>query len=238
MDLSKLEPVKLESTKKCSGIIYGKTKGGKTTFANSFPNAVTLDLEGTASLVEGAKVQKINTLEELYEACTQAFKLYDTVILDGMKYLVLLFEKKVCTTLGRKSIRDHKYADTYDMLRKEVTEFIIKLLGKDKYVLFIAHDIDDVEVDETTDEERVVKSPFIPDKELKKTIPALVDFCAYFGAKKLSDGSVERSVDMTSCRDKVTGNRLGITEIITNPNYEKFMKAYDKALNNKKTGGK
>lgn len=215
-DLDKIEPVKRDKVKNVSVLLWGKTKAGKSTYANTFPKPIIFDFEGTSGGVEGAKVLRVTDFEMFHKAWKQALeKNYETVVIDGAEYWLSMLQDNTLKRMGRKSMSDMKFGDTYQQFRKDAKETITKLLGRGKNIIFIFHETTAEYVNESTDETYNVRQPNISDKILIEAIPALFDIVANIEIKVDDTGKKTRLLDCTMNKYKMTGNRFGIEDILT-----------------------
>ena len=152
-----------------------------------------------------------------HKAWKQALnKGYKTVAIDGAEYWLSMLQDNTLKKMGRKSMPDMKYGDTYQQFRKDARETISKMLGRGINIIFIFHEAIMEYVNETTDESYSVRYPNIDDKVLKEAIPCLFDIVANIEASIDGDGKKIRTVDCTINKYKMTGNGFDINDTFPN----------------------
>lgn len=221
----KIEDVKEQTVSEGNGqfvVIIGKVGVGKSSMAATFPKALCVDLEGTASNIKGLKRIKIeigvggniDTRDKPFlELCdvTKQFlesKNYETLIIDGGLEFVKMCQGFALKGLGRKSMRDHKFGDTFADSRDAAEEYIKRTIGRGKNLVLIAH-IDEVtEVDPETDEERTIYRPMLGDKRLVYKIPALASVVGMIEVDK----NGKRWFNCTASKTNVLKNQFNITD--------------------------
>ena len=203
VDISKIEPNNITTVSGITMLLYGKAGMGKSTFASKFPKPLLLNIEGTASFLIGAKLLNIDYISDaemelgitdekekeklvgLFDVLKQFFiSEYETLILDGVNPLLTMFKNKTCKNMGRTNMRQHKYGDTYDDMREEFTKMVNRLISRGKNIVFITHEEAEEEINEAEDTVINKIVPYIKDKELKTTLPALVDNIGYVYVSK------------------------------------------------------
>ncbi len=244
MEIEKIEKTVVKEVKGLTLLLYGKAGTSKSTFASKFPNSLLVDFEGTAGFVLGAKRFKPSSLlggEGFYEVVKQFFESkYETLIIDGFNPFMKMFDEEiVLKKLGRKSIRDHKYADTYSERRDGITALFQKVFGRGKNIIIITHEAMEDITDTETDEVTTQKIPLIKDKELAQVIPAMVDNIGYTYTANIENEDGTRSnkfmIDFSPFGQNLGKNRFGIEKPIEAKyeELEKIIKEYLKT-NNKK----
>lgn len=252
VDINKIKPNNITTVTGITMLLYGKAGMGKSTFASKFPKPLLLNIEGTASFILGANLLNIDYISDaeielgvtdskekenvigLFEVLKQFFVSdYETLILDGVNPLINMFKNKTCKTMGRANIRQHKYGDTYDDMREEFTKTVNKLISRGKNIVFITHEESEEEINESEDIVINKIIPFIKDKELKTTLPALVDNIGYVYVSKDN----KFMVDFSPFGKEMGKNRFGISEPIE-AEYNTFKNLVEEHLKkNNKTGG-
>lgn len=250
VNINEIKETNITTLKSVTMLLYGKAGVGKSTFASKFPKPLLVDCEGTASFVMGVRRIPIDYIIDaelelgvsderekeklvgLFEIFKQFFiSEYETLILDGVNPLIKMFENKTCKTLGRTSMRQHKYADTYDDMREEFTKMLNKILSRGKNIIFITHEDTEEEINESEDTVITRVVPFIKDKALRTTLPALVDNIGYV----FVDKDNKFKVDFSPFGKEMGKNRFGISTSME-ANYENFKSTVEEFLkkNNKK----
>lgn len=252
LNINEIKETNITTLKAVTMLLYGKAGVGKSTFASKFPKPLLVDIESTAGFVMGAKRITVDYLTDaevelgitddkekekligLFEIFKQFFiSDYETLILDGVNPLIKLFENRTCKTMGRTSMRQHKYADTYEDMREEFAKMLSRVMSRGKNVIFIAHEDIEEEINEADDTVITKIVPFIKDKQLRASIPALVDNIGYVFVSKDN----KFMVDFSPFGKEMGKNRFGITEPME-AEYNNFKATVEEYLKkNNKTGG-
>lgn len=90
-------------------LIYGREKGGKTTLASEFPNALILDIERGASNIKVDRIGDIKTAKDVYEILCELEKDaqgYKHVVIDSIDWLAEMIAKEICDLPENKAAKD------------------------------------------------------------------------------------------------------------------------------------
>lgn len=233
-----IEEVKGQQPKEAEGqfiILIGNPGAGKTTFASKFPKPLLVDLEGTASNIpnlkririipelgiEGSRtedeLEKIKDkrdlpIKDLGVVKEQFLKSnnYETLILDGGLELILIAQDFILKSLGRNSMSEHTYGDTYKKSRDLLERFFKKSIGRGKNIILICHIEENILVDKETDEEYTQERPMLDDKKMIKKLPALANIVG----KVEVNSKGERVFDCIPGKRSVFKNQFGINEVM------------------------
>lgn len=138
-------------------LLYGREKGGKTTFASEFPNVLILDIEGGAKNLNVPRISDIKSsddlksiLNEIGKQAKAGNKPYEWLVIDSIDWLVEKIGQEICELPEHKNAKDigdnsHKafaYGQGVKMVRNKVgiiLNILDKLLLLDIKPILIAH---------------------------------------------------------------------------------------------------
>lgn len=240
MEKFNIEEIKEQEVNSDSGIftiIFGNPGVGKSCMASTYPDPLLLDFEGSASNIPNLKRIKIDMgnlkgnedtrdkpfleVADISKQFLQSNK-YKTLVLDGGLELMKISQDYTVKRLGRKSIRDMKFGDTYIDARDCMDKLFKNIIGKGKNIVLICHTEEVTEVDSKTDEEFIIKRPLIGDKIMVFKLPALSNIV---GRVEI-DGDGNRKFNCVPTDRSVLKNQYNIRETIE-PNWDSLKQKID-----------
>lgn len=133
--------------KTASFLVYGQPGIGKTTFANTFPNPLFIDIRGGITTIRASKrayIQPQSRQELLGCLILDNVQAYDTIVLDTATEGLQLFVQAACVVGGR----DMPTLAEWSMATEWFRRYIKDLLDLPKYIVVTAQERTDK--DETT----------------------------------------------------------------------------------------
>jgi hypothetical protein len=139
---------KLESNdmRKMKWLLYGPPGTGKSTFLNQAGKVLFLSTDGGTKFLDtmSRPIDNWSTFKKYVKAISlERPKQYNAICLDLADHLVSMVQKYVCEKRGIEHQADEPYGKAYDLIEREFTAEILKLVGIGKYGLFFvshAHD--------------------------------------------------------------------------------------------------
>ncbi len=192
---------------------YGVPGVGKTTGANTFPQAITFDLNDGSNDLDCTRVpsEAFQTLEDLYaniDAVGGGDYDYKTLIIDSVDEIERLIFDYVCLKNNAESLEDIGYGKGYVFAVNEWLVLLAKLRGllrAGKMVILIGH----VEVVRFDDPAHESYSRYQP-KVDKRVLPILMDKCdeVLFHQYKTLTKEQVKAFDKQKFRAVGTGERI------------------------------
>lgn len=148
-------------------VIYGGTMEGKTFFSDEFPNAINLNTDGNAEMIETPSIEirnfrdkngKINkpASEVLIEAITELESTnhtFETVVIDVIDDVITLFEQEIIEENNVKTIGDMGWGKGHSTLEMMVRVLVMRLkeltMKKNINVLYLSR-LTTIEENEST----------------------------------------------------------------------------------------
>jgi len=217
-------------------MIYGEGGVGKTTFASTAPKPILADCEnGTKYLglrgvsLDIAQIEKWSDVRDFLDTIKTSS--YETIVIDPIGELMDKLKKFMISSGDSKLVQKdgNPTMAGWGWMKKTMKDFIKVLRDLNKNVILIAH------LDESKDEDRIVKRPKIETK-IADDIVALVDVVGYMTVIN-QDGETKRVIIVDPGSDKYTAkDRTGTLDRIMKPDFKEFQ-AYI-AKNTRKTVSK
>lgn len=208
-------------------LVYGEGGVGKTTFSATAPKPLLLDFENGAKYfgLRGIKtdVAQISSWGDVRDpeliAVIKSDK-YDTIVIDPIgeameklkQYMVALADGKLVQKDGSPTMAG------WGWLKKSMRDYLKFLRDSGKHVLLVAH------IDESKDEERLIKRPKIETK-ISAEIVNMVDVVGYMTVFSQS-GEEKRAIVVDASSDRYTAkDRTGQLGKIIEPDFQKIIHA-------------
>jgi hypothetical protein len=178
-------------------LIYGPPGTGKSTFFNQADKVLFLSTDGGTKFLK-AMARPIDSWAT-FKKYVKALSLerpahYNAVCLDLADHLVAMCQKYICEKRGIEHQADEPYGKAYDLIEREFTAEILKLVGIGRYGLFFVSHAHDKErktrFSSITKTEPTLKNPGW------KVLQPMMDIIAYLG------------FDATSGTDDQMGRRM------------------------------
>ena len=206
-------------------MIYGEGGVGKTSFAATAPKTIIADCENGAKYfglrgikVDVAQIEKWGDMREFLDYIKKND--YETVVIDPIgelmdklkRYMISLGDTKLVQKDGSPTMAG------WGWLKKTMKDFLKVIRDTGKNVILIAH------LEETKDEDRIVKRPKIETK-VSDDIVSMVDVVGYMTVVQ-DEGETKRIIIVDPGNDKYTAkDRTGQLGKVIEPDFSKIVKA-------------
>lgn len=170
----------VQGPNKLTGIIYGYTKIGKSTFAASFPNALFISTEPGLNHLDTYQLP-VRSWEDFHFACEKiryGNHQFETIIIDTVDNLYKMCSDHICKMNKISHPSDLKWGKGFGLVNKEFQGHINGLARLD-YGLFLISHSQDKEIDLGNGKTMIKTFPTLPDSS-RKFILGLVDLVLFF----------------------------------------------------------
>ena len=206
-------------------MIYGEGGVGKTTFGASAPKPIIADCENGAKYfglrglsVNVAQIEKWSDMKEFLDYVKTSD--VETVVIDPIGELMDKL-KRFMINMGDSKLVQKDGSPTmagWGWLKKTMRDYIKVLRDTNKHIILVAH------LEESKDEERIVKRPKIETK-ISDDIVNMVDVVGYMTVVQ-SEGETKRIIIVDPGNDKYTAkDRTGQLGKIIEPDFQKIINA-------------
>jgi hypothetical protein len=162
-------------------LLYGPPGTGKSTFFNQADKVLFLSTDGGTKFLESMSrpIDSWATFKKYVKAITLERPKYNAICIDLADHVVSMCQKYMCEKRGIEHQADEPYGKAYDLIEREFTAEVLKLVGLAKYGLFF--------VSHSQDKERKTRFSTITKTEptLKnpgwKVLQPMMDIIAYMG---------------------------------------------------------
>jgi hypothetical protein len=140
----------LENTdmRKMKWLIYGPAGIGKSTFVSQSNGVLFLSTDGGMRFIESMNrpIDSWVTFKKYVKAIqAERPNQYKSICIDVADHLVTMCQKYICDKRGIEHQSDEPYGKAYDLITREFSSEILKLVGLGKYGLFFISHAKDVE---------------------------------------------------------------------------------------------
>jgi hypothetical protein len=224
---------------RCTYLVWGSPKCGKTTFASRFPGAVFIATEDGMKGVEAARWETedgryvVQSWQEILDATKELLTSTprpSMIIIDTLDNAILLLERHYCDKYGVdfKNDGDLGFGKGSSLINGELRRYLMKLSSMGVGIILISHT---AAVERHGKKGQVtVDQPSIPDKVMPMIL-GMVDFTLYCTTdtfKKSADSEpITRHVLYTRpAPTHVAGHRIGNLPEVLPLSYFEFAKAF------------
>ncbi len=224
---------------RCTYLVWGSPKCGKTTFASRFPGAVFIATEDGMKGVEAARWETedgryvVQSWQEILDATKELLTSSprpSLIVIDTLDNAILLLERHYCDKYGVdfKNDGDLGFGKGSSLINGELRRYLMKLSSMGVGIILISHT---AAMEKHGKKGQVtVDQPSIPDKVMPMIL-GMVDFTLYCTTdtfKKSADSEpITRHVLYTRpAPTHVAGHRIGNLPEVLPLSYFEFAKAF------------
>ncbi|HPQ70611.1 MAG TPA: ATP-binding protein [bacterium] len=209
---------------------YGHPKGGKSTWASGFPNAIFLATEAGLNALSTYQVN-IDCWEKLLEACNELASGnhdFKNIIVDTVDNAWFYCRRYICEKHKVDFEGDLSYGKGHSLVLNEFTRVINKMSMLDFGLILISHAT--VQEIQTRTGPKHKTVPSLPEKP-RKLILGLADMILYCDLETVSgpDGkqSIRRVMRTQPHPGYEAGDRTGRLPEVIDLNYDAFVRAFN-----------